>query len=158
MRKVFAVTSGLVVVALVLQFYFAAIGVFSAEKDDLFSIHGMTGRIVLPVLILLNLVAAAVVKAGGRTIWLVVLDLGLLIVQTLLFILVGALFDAGSSAEEHSITLAGTLILGLHAVNGLAILAVALVVARRASQHASGPESRSAADEPVEALSASSRV
>lgn len=131
MRKVFVATSTLVVLGLVLQFYFAAIGVFSDEEDS-FSIHGLNGRIVLPVLILLNIAAAAAARAGRRTVWLAVLDLGLLIGQTLLFIIVGAVTDSTPPPDGH-ITTAGTILLGFHAVNGLAILGVALVIARRAS-------------------------
>ncbi|MET4225471.1 DUF6220 domain-containing protein [Oerskovia enterophila] len=130
MRKTFLVVSVLVVVAVVMQFYFAAVGVFSDPDDELFAIHGTSGRIVLPLLMILSIVFAALAKAGRRTVWLAVLGFGLLLFQTILFILTGVL--TGSEPPPGEITTAGTIMLGFHALNGLAILGVTGTVASRA--------------------------
>ncbi|MFD6091626.1 DUF6220 domain-containing protein [Oerskovia sp. NPDC060338] len=130
MRKTFLVISVLVVVAVVMQFYFAAVGVFSDPDDELFAIHGTSGRIVLPLLMILSIVFAALAKAGRRTVWLAVLGFGLLLFQTILFILTGVL--TGSEPPPGEITTAGTVMLGFHALNGLAILGVTGTVASRA--------------------------
>lgn len=94
--------------------------------------HGVNGRIVLPVLAVLMIVAAALARAGRRTIWLAVLPLGLLIVQTLLFILTGVLFGLDESSHAAP-PLGATLFNSLHGVNGAAILiaSIALVLRSR---------------------------
>lgn len=130
MRKTFLVISVLVVIAVVMQFYFAAVGVFSDPDDELFAIHGTSGRIVLPLLMILSIVFAALAKAGRRTVWLAVLGFGLLLFQTILFILTGVL--TGSEPPPGEVTTAGTIMLGFHALNGLAILGVTGTVASRA--------------------------
>ncbi len=130
MRKVFFIISVLAIAAVVLQFYFAGLGVFSVPEEHLFAIHGMNGRIVLPVLFLLLIITAAIARAGKRTIWLTVLAFGLLIVQTLIFILTGLIFGVGPESAE--IPFAATATVSLHALNGVAILFVLSVITRRA--------------------------
>lgn len=130
MRKIFLVISVLVVVGVVMQFYFAAVGVFSDPDDELFSIHGTNGRIVLPLLMILSIVFAALARAGKRTVWLTVIAFGLLLFQTILFILAGVL--TGSEPPPGEVTTAGTIMLGFHALNGLAILGVSGTVVTRA--------------------------
>jgi hypothetical protein len=130
MRWSFFILSGLVVLAVVTQFYFAAVGVFSMPEDELFTIHGTNGRIVLPVLIILWIISAALARAGRGTIGLTFLVLGLLAFQTVLFIITG-LLTGSTPPPDPQITLPGTLMLGFHAINGLAILWVSIVVLRR---------------------------
>ena len=66
MRKVYLVLTGLLLVSVVIQFYFAAFGVFTApENDSQFVLHQMTGRVVLPLLFLLVVAAAALARAPG---------------------------------------------------------------------------------------------
>ncbi len=128
MRKVYVTLTVLLLVAVVVQFYFAAFGVFTAPAtDDAFVLHQTNGRIAIPLLTILATVAAALARAGSRTVWLTLLPLGLIVVQILLFLLAGA---TGSSPERT--TTAGRVILGLHAVNGLAVLWVCVVLVRRA--------------------------
>jgi hypothetical protein len=129
-RKVFSIVSILAVAAVVLQFYFAGMGVFSVPEDELFAVHGMSGRIVLPVIFLLSLITAAIARAGKRTIWMTVIAILLLALQTILFILTGAIFGVGPESAE--IPLAATLMVSLHVVNGLAILGLTIAIARRA--------------------------
>ena len=64
MRKVHFVLSALVLAAVVLQFYLAGVGVFSMPEDELFGLHTANGRFLLPVLLLLNIAAAALPAAG----------------------------------------------------------------------------------------------
>ncbi len=129
MRKVFFVVTILLTAATALQIYFAAMGVFSTE-ESLFPIHGTNGRIVLPVLVLLTILTAALARAGKRTIWLSVLVLGLLILQTLIFIIGGAIFAL--SPESTEIPLAAWIFLALHGLNGLAIIALSATLMNRA--------------------------
>ncbi|MCR2764901.1 DUF6220 domain-containing protein [Microbacterium sp. zg.B48] len=148
MRKVFSIVSILTVAAVVLQFYFAGMGVFSVPDEGLFGIHGTTGRIVLPVLFILSLLTAALARAGKRTIWLTVIAILLLALQTIIFIITGAIFNVGPESAE--IPLAATLTVSLHALNGVAILAVTGIIARRAWVLAwrSAPAAATDADRP----------
>lgn len=134
MRRVFQVVSVLLLVDVVIQFYFAAFGVFTAPVNDAqFIMHVMNGRIVLPLLCLLVIAAAALARAPGRLIGFSAIPLGLLVLQTVLFLIAGL---AGASPEKTN--LAGQLILGLHAVNGLAILAVTTMLVHKASRFVAG--------------------
>lgn len=130
MRKVFFVVSILAVASVVLQFYFAGLGVFSHPEDELFIVHAMNGRMVLPILFLLSIITAAIARAGKKTIWLTVLAFGLLILQTLIFIITGLIFGVGPESAE--IPLAATMTVSLHALNGVAILFVTGLIIRRA--------------------------
>jgi hypothetical protein len=130
MRRAFQVVTVLLLVAVVIQFYFAAFGVFTQPANDSqFVLHQMNGRVVLPALCLLVIAAAALARAPGRLIGFSALPLGLLTVQIVLFLVAGLL---GSTEEKTN--LAGQIILGLHAINGLAILGVTIVLVRRASR------------------------
>ncbi|MCD2442696.1 DUF6220 domain-containing protein [Agromyces sp. SYSU K20354] len=131
MRKLFLTIAWLFTAAVVLQLYFAAVGVFSNPDDELFSWHAMNGRFVLPILALLLIVTAALARAGKRTIWLSVLPLVLILFQTVLFILTGVIFglDESSIADPP---LAATLVVSLHAINGTAILLIGVLLIVRA--------------------------
>ena len=132
MRTVYVTLAGLSVVSVVIQFYFAAFGVFTApENDSQYILHLTNGRFLLPVLFLLTIIAAAVARAPGRLIGFTAIPFGLLILQTLLFVIAGL---AGASPEKTN--LAGQLILGLHAINGLCILGVSIMVFVRARRFA----------------------
>lgn len=100
--------SALIVAAVVAQFFFAGLGIFGAAG---FRAHILTGNLIA-VASLVLVVLALVGRLGGRTIGLSVALLVLTIVQSLL--------PRGPS-----------LVAALHPVNALAILAVALVLARR---------------------------
>ena len=130
MRKVFVVVTALLTISTALQIYFAAMGVFSVPDDHLFAIHGTNGRIVLPILVLLTILTAALARAGKRTIWLSVLVLGLLALQTVIFILTGVIFGVGPESTE--VPLAATLFVSLHGLNGLAIIALSATLFARA--------------------------
>jgi hypothetical protein len=130
-RKAFAIVALLFTLSCVLQFYFAAMGVFSEPEDELFTIHGLNGAIFVRLLALLMLIAAAVARAGRRTVWLSAIALLLVLLQTVLFIVTGILF--GTSPDSHeSVPIGATILLSLHGLNGVAILLVGLAVLRRA--------------------------
>ncbi len=130
MRKVFFVVTILLTAATALQIYFAAMGVFSVPEENLFGIHGTNGRIVLPVLVLLTILTAALARAGKRTILLSVLVFGLLVLQSLIFIIGGLIFNLGPESTE--IPIGATIFLSLHGLNGLAIIALSAVLMNRA--------------------------
>ena len=128
MRKVHFVLSALLLAAVVLQFYLAGVGVFSMPEDELFDLHTANGRFVLPVLLLLNIAAAALSR--GRTLRYALGLVGLLALQTVIFVI--AIVTTGSNPfEDTVITTAGTVILSFHALNGLLILGVTVQLVRK---------------------------
>lgn len=139
MRKAYFVITVLLLISAVLQFYFAALGVFGpqGEDDNLFGFHRINGSMVLPVLLVLAVIFAALAKAGARTVWLTALPILLIAVQYLLFI-IGGLVGGGN---EDTPTVGSAIILGLHAVNGLAVLGtiITLVTRARARAFAAAP-------------------
>lgn len=135
MRKVYTVFAGLLLAAAVVQMYFAAVGAFDKPQDDSsFSLHSMNGMLVIPVLSLVATAAAAAARAPGRLIGLTVLPVGLVIVQALIIAL-GGVFD-DSTGNTTPLSLA---ILGLHAINGMAVVGVCGMVFRQARRLASAP-------------------
>ncbi|MFU8872740.1 DUF6220 domain-containing protein [Micromonospora sp. SL4-19] len=127
MRKVFAGLAGLLILAVVAQFYLAASGAFStAPNDEAFRPHRTLGYVIflLPVVMV---IVAALARMPGRLVGMAGLVAGLVVVQVVIAALAKALNDTGDTS-----TTAGQLVFGLHAVNGLAIMAVAGNVARRA--------------------------
>ncbi|MFG1877562.1 DUF6220 domain-containing protein [Sphaerisporangium sp. NPDC049003] len=133
MRRVYAVLAGLMLFAVVAQFYFAAVGAFDKPQEDgSYALHGMTGMII-PVISLLATVAAAVARAPGRLIGLTVLPLGLVVVQVLIIAVGGLLDDSAGNTSPGSLA-----ILGLHAINGLAVMAVSGMVFRQARLFSKG--------------------
>ncbi|WES65708.1 DUF6220 domain-containing protein [Microbacter sp. GSS18] len=131
LRVTFSVVTILLLASTALQIYFAAMGVFSVPEDELFGIHGSNGRMVLPVLVLLTVLFAALARSGKKSIWLSVLLIPMLAFQTVIFILVGAMFP-GVGPDAATIPLAATMTVSLHALNGLAIIWVSSILVRRA--------------------------
>ncbi len=129
MRKTYLVLSGLVLLAVLAQFYFAAYGAFSIPREHGdFSMHATNGVIVIPLLSLLTTLAARLARAPGRLIGLAAAPFGLVVVQILLFVLTHALtafvYDRSSPG--------GQVILGFHAINAIGILTVAALGLQRA--------------------------
>jgi hypothetical protein len=133
-RKAYFVITVLLLISVVLQFYFAALGVFGpqGEDDNLFVFHRVNGSMVLPLLSILAVVFAALAKAGARTVWLTALPILLIAVQYLLFI-IGGLVGGG---DEDNPTVGTAVILGLHALNGLAVMGTILTLMARARARA----------------------
>jgi hypothetical protein len=137
MRKLYAGLCALLLIAVIAQFYFAAVGAFAKpQRDDSFALHDLTGMMIIPVVSLLATIAAAVARAPGRQVGLTLAPLGLVVVQVLIVTL-GRAFGAEGGDTTTPLGLA---ILGLHAVNGLFILGVASIVLRRARAFATAPE------------------
>jgi hypothetical protein len=124
MRKAFVVASGVLLAVFALQFVFAAVGAFTkpAGGDDSYRLHSITGMAVIPILTLLTVLFAALARAPGKLIGLAALPLGLVVLQGLLAGLANGLTDASGRT-----TVAGLVVGGLHALNG--IIAVHIVVA-----------------------------
>lgn len=129
MRRVYLALSGLLLAAVVAQFYFAAVGAFAKPRDDSsFALHSLTGMMIIPAATVLATVAAALARAPGRLIALTILPFGLVVVQVLIIVLGNAI---GGATEDRTTSVA-LAILGLHALNGLAIMGVSALILRRA--------------------------
>ncbi|GIH92929.1 DUF6220 domain-containing protein [Planobispora siamensis] len=127
-RQAYVVLCVLLLGAVVIQFYFAAFGVFTTpENDSQFIMHRINGSGAIPLLVILATITAAIAKAPGRLIGFTLLPLGLIVLQIVWFLLAAV---TGSSEEQTNVV--GQAILGLHAVNGLVILWVCILLVRRA--------------------------
>lgn len=127
MRRVFAALAALLVFLVVAQFFLAASDAFdTAPREEAFQAHRSLGYGIFFFAILVT-IAAALARMPGRLIGMTALVAGLTIVQSILRSLAGAFDDPGGTS-----TTAGQLVFGLHAVNGLIILALAATVARQA--------------------------
>jgi hypothetical protein len=123
MRKAFAGLAALFLLAVVVQFFLAASGAFNtAPNDESFRPHRTLGYVIFLLAVVLVIVAALARMVAG-----------LVVVQVLIAALARA-FDTGDIT-----TTAGQLVFGLHAVNGLAIVAVSVRILRQARALASRP-------------------
>src|SRR4051812_8731405 len=122
MRKALVVVCFLLLGAFALQFVFAAVGAFTKPAaDDSYALHSINGMAVIPVLTLLAILLAALAKAPGRLIGLTSLVLGLVVLQGLIAMLANAFADATGAS-----TPVGLIVGGLHAVNGIVAVHVAV--------------------------------
>jgi hypothetical protein len=136
MRKALVVVSALSLVAYVLQFVFAAVGAFTKPAGDgAYRLHSVNGMAVIPVLTLLTILLAALVKAPGRLIGLAFLSLALVVLQVLIAALANAFTDAAGASTPLGLTFGG-----LHAVNGIVAVHVVVNVVRGARRLASPVE------------------
>src|SRR4051812_4732819 len=138
MRRAFVVVTLLLAASSVLQLYFAAVGVFSSDTNDPFALHTTNGRIVLPILVLLTIAAAALARAGSRTIWLAVTDFILLVFQTL-FVLIPALIF-GVQPLGDNVPAVATALMALHGINGGVMVALSGTRVARSMALARTPE------------------
>ena len=153
MRRLYVVVLGLLLASGALQFYFAAVGAFTRpQTDDSYSLHLINGRMAFPLLALLAIGVAALAKAPGRLIGLTSLPLALVVVQTLIILLGNAI---GGATDQRTTPLA-LAILGLHAINGMAIMGVTGIVMRRARALLPSPDSVRATATGLDARSAGS--
>lgn len=120
MRKVFLTVNALLTLSLVTQLYLAALGVFSEPEDEMFRFHAMNGRFFLPILIIVWIVTGFIARIGRRNIILTFVGLLLLALQTVYFIVAGAL---GATPPPNASTPGGTpFILALHGLGGTLLL------------------------------------
>ncbi len=128
MRRSFAGLAALQMLAVVAQFFLAASGAFdTAPNDESFQTHRALGYGIVLLAVLVTIVAA-IARMPGRLIGMSGLVAGLAVVQVVIRAIATAFDGTGGS------TTAGELVFGLHAVNGLAILAVAGMIVRQAGQ------------------------
>jgi hypothetical protein len=143
-RRVYTALTGLLLLAVLVQFYFAAVGAFTKpQTDKSFMLHSVTGMLIIPLLSLLATIVAALARVPGRLIGLSILPLGLVVVQVLIIVL----GDAVSGGSDTT-TAAGVVVLGLHGINGLAIMGVAGMLFRRARMLAATPREATVAGAP----------
>jgi heme A synthase len=136
-RRSFTGLALLLMLAVVIQFFLAASGAFdSARGEESFRAHRVLGFGIV-LIALLAAIAAAVARLPGRLAAMSGLVAGLAVLQSVIRAIAAAFEDAGRS------TAAGELIFGLHAVNGLAILAVVMTIVREAGR-VSRPAARQA--------------
>ncbi len=128
MRKFFAGLATVQMLAVVAQFFLAASAAFdTAPNDESFQTHRTLGAGIIVLAVLVTIVAA-IARMPGRLIGMSGLVAGLAVVQFVIRAIATAFDGTGGS------TTAGELVFGLHAVNGLAILAVAGMIVRQARQ------------------------
>ncbi|SCL49548.1 hypothetical protein GA0070606_1488 [Micromonospora citrea] len=128
MRRFFLGLAALQMLAVVAQFFLAASGAFdTAPRDEAFRAHRVLGPAVVLIAVL-AVVVAATARMPGRLIGMSGLVAGLAVVQFVIKAIATALDGAGGG------TTAGDLVFGLHAVNGLAIVAVTGRILRQARQ------------------------
>lgn len=120
MRKAFLVVNALLTLSLIAQLYLAALGVFSDPANELIRFHGMNGRIVLPILLILWIVLGFIARIGRTNVILTFVGLVLLALQTGYFIIAGAL---GATPPPNAHTPGATsYILALHGLGGTLLL------------------------------------
>ncbi|MFU8852037.1 DUF6220 domain-containing protein [Micromonospora sp. SL1-18] len=123
MRRFFAGLAALQMLAVVAQFFLAASGAFdTAPKDESFQPHRALGGGIVLIAVLVTVVAA-IARMPGRLIGMSGLVAGLAVLQFAIKEIATAFDGTG-----------GDLVFGLHAVNGLAIVAVTGRIIRQARQ------------------------
>ncbi|MEV0647110.1 DUF6220 domain-containing protein [Phytomonospora sp. NPDC050363] len=115
MRRLFALLAATLMLIVLAQFYFSASGVFGSYRP-----HHVLGYVIFSLPVVMAIVAG-LGRLGARPVWLSLLVAGLTSVQVLVASLARGL---GGPAGEY--------VFGLHAVGGLAILAVAWLILREA--------------------------
>ncbi|TDD98983.1 DUF6220 domain-containing protein [Jiangella asiatica] len=106
MRKVFTGLAGLLLLAVVTQFFLAAVGAFDTGPDDeSFDIHRQLGYAIVPMALVLTLVGA-LARMPGRFVARAALVAGLAVLQ-------GVIAMVADSTND--------VVFGLHALNALAI-------------------------------------
>src|SRR5262249_24413799 len=118
-------------------FYFAAVGAFAKpQQDSSYAMHDITGTLIIPLIAILATVDALVARAPGRLVGLTILPVALVILQLLI---VGVGRALGDGDDTTPVALG---VLGLHALNGLAIMGVAGTVLARSRAFAFGGRMR----------------
>lgn len=115
MRKAYVVLLTLLMVAIFVQFYLAAMGALSKPVDDnSFTPHKINGMMVIPSLAVLATIVAAIGRVGRKLVGLTILPALLIPLQILIT-------NVGGANDAHTATW-GRFLLGLHAINGLLIM------------------------------------
>ncbi|MEV6863614.1 DUF6220 domain-containing protein [Streptosporangium subroseum] len=132
MRKVFLVFTGLLLVAVIAQFYLATFGAFERPLPEpgtgAIVPHAMNGTTVIPILSLLTTIIAAVARAGRRLIALSAVPLVVVIGQ--LFVIFPLVELTGSTMERTNT--GGHIVFGFHAILGVLMLGAAVTLFQEA--------------------------
>jgi cytochrome b561 len=130
MKRVFTGLAALLLLAVIAQFFLAAIGAFdAAPTEEAFQPHRALGYSIL-ILAVVVAVAGAAARMPGRLIGMAGLAVGLVLVQVVIAEVAKAVGDSSS---------AGHLIFGLHGVNGLLIMGVTETIVQRSRKIAWRP-------------------
>ncbi|CAL9375283.1 hypothetical protein SUDANB176_00950 [Streptomyces sp. enrichment culture] len=143
MRKTIAGLAAVLMLAVAVQFFLAGSGAFdTAPRDEAFRPHRALGYLVV-LLALVTTLTAAVARVPGRLIGMTGLLAGLGIAQPLIAVTAKAFGDTGDTST------AGQLVFGLHAVNGLVMMAVSGRILREARglPNSSASTARAAGDD-----------
>lgn len=150
--RLYVIVLFLLMVAIGLQLYFAAVGAFDRPHDDAsFVLHRDNGRIVIPALTVLATIVAAVARMPKKVIALTLLPA----VLDLLQMVIRAIADAFNNANGDT-SAASVAIFGFHAINGMLIMLVVLSLFVRARALLKGTAAQKTSDTVSEPVSSSS--
>lgn len=136
MKKVFTVLAAVLLLAVVVQFFLAAMGAFdSAPSEQAFAPHRTLGYVIFFLAIVLTVVGA-IARMPGRIIGTAGLVVGLVLLQVVI------------AEVSQAIGAAGHIVFGLHAVNAIAIGGVSQTIVQRSRTLAWKPKERSRPEEP----------
>ncbi|MBC6447523.1 DUF6220 domain-containing protein [Actinokineospora xionganensis] len=122
MKKAVSILATVLLAAIIVQFYLAASGAFdSAPKEESFALHRGLGNGILLTAVLLA-IGAAIARFPGKLIGMSGLVAVLVLVQSLIREVSKSIADGGSDA--------GNYIFGLHAVNGVIIMGITIMLVR----------------------------
>ncbi|WP_330461683.1 DUF6220 domain-containing protein [Streptomyces sp. NBC_00820] len=128
MRKTIAGLAAVLVLAIAVQFFLAGSGAFdNAPIDEAFRPHRALGYMIV-LLAIVTTLTAALARMPGRLVGMTGLLAGLGIAQPLIATIAKACGDTDDS------TTAGRLVFGLHGVNALIMMAVAVRIHREARE------------------------
>jgi hypothetical protein len=142
-RKTIAGLAAVLVLAIAVQFYLAGSGAFdTAPNDESFRPHRALGYMIV-LLALVTALTAALARMPGRLVGMTGLLAGLGIAQPVIATIAKAFSDTDDT------TTAGRLVFGLHAVNALIMVAVAVRIHRQARElpNSSASTARAAGDD-----------
>lgn len=122
MKKAFTALAALLLLAVVAQFFLAATGaVDNASTEEAFQPHRMLGYSILVLAVVVTLVGA-IARMPGRLVGMAGLAAGLVILQVVIREVAKAIGDG---------SIAGPVVFGLHAINGLLIMGVTETIVQR---------------------------
>ncbi|MEV0492118.1 DUF6220 domain-containing protein [Streptomyces atratus] len=143
MRKAIAGLAAVLVLAIAVQFFLAGSGAFNtAPNDESFRPHRALGYVIVLLAIVMAL-TTALARMPGRLVGMTGLLAGLGIAQPVIATIAKAFGDTDNT------TTAGQLVFGLHAVNALIMVAVAVRIHREARElsNSSSSTARAAGDD-----------
>lgn len=132
MRRIYATWSWVILAAVVVQFFLAGMGVFVSEED--FGIHAINGTVILAATLV-----GAIFALAAREPWRTT---GLNALLFVLAVLQPVILGVGFGTGVHVIA-------AFHVVNGLAVFALAGLLAWRANAYFAAPAAARTAERPA---------